>query len=205
MTIKAVVFDLDGVFVDSCEWHHVSLNQALKEIINYEIPDDEHYKIYNGLPTKKKLEILFEKGIILDRELFLPIETIKQQKTDLCIIENSKIQYKQIALIEELKKQGLLVGCFTNCMRKVAELILDKAGILDLLDYLVTNQDVINPKPSPEGYFKCIEFFKLQPSDCCIIEDSPKGLEAARATGAKVIAVKNETEVNLDLLERILK
>ena len=50
MDCKLVIFDLDGVLVDACEWHRQSLNDSLKEVCGYEIPLEEHNKIYNGLP-----------------------------------------------------------------------------------------------------------------------------------------------------------
>ena len=78
--IKLVIFDMDGVLVDACEWHRIALNEALKEVCNYEISLEDHYKIFNGSPTKVKLKKLSERGIINDN-LFEKIETIKQQKT----------------------------------------------------------------------------------------------------------------------------
>ena len=48
--IKIIIFDLDGVLVDACEWHRLSLNAALKEIANFEISVDDHYANFNGLP-----------------------------------------------------------------------------------------------------------------------------------------------------------
>jgi len=56
-----VIFDLDGVLVDACEWHRIALNEALEEICGYKISLEDHYKIYNGIPTRKKLEILTNK------------------------------------------------------------------------------------------------------------------------------------------------
>ena len=84
---KLVIFDLDGVLVDACEWHRVAFNQALKQVCNYEISLDEHYTTFNGIPTKKKLDKLSEKGV-LKEEQHNEIFTIKQNKT-IEIIEKS--------------------------------------------------------------------------------------------------------------------
>lgn len=59
--IKAIIFDLDGVLVDTKAIHFKSLNKALKKYENYIIPFEDHSSIYDGLPTKKKLEILMKK------------------------------------------------------------------------------------------------------------------------------------------------
>ena len=69
MSYKAIIFDLDGVLVDACEWHRVALNMALKEISGYEVSLEEHKKIFNGIPTLKKLEILAERNNILQKDI----------------------------------------------------------------------------------------------------------------------------------------
>ena len=53
-----IIFDLDGVLVDACEWHKIALNEALKEVAGFEIGEEEHKSTFNGLPTKVKLKML---------------------------------------------------------------------------------------------------------------------------------------------------
>ena len=60
MSIKLVIFDLDGVLVDACEWHRAALNEALYEVCNYKISMDDHHSVFNGIPTKVKLQKLTE-------------------------------------------------------------------------------------------------------------------------------------------------
>ena len=57
---KLVIFDLDGVLVDACEWHRIALNEALKKACDYEISLEDHYSTFNGIPTRVKLEKLTE-------------------------------------------------------------------------------------------------------------------------------------------------
>ena len=80
MEVKLVIFDLDGVLVDACEWHRVALNESLKEVCGHEITLEEHYSDYNGLPTKVKLQKLTERNI-LDESKHEDVYTLKQQKT----------------------------------------------------------------------------------------------------------------------------
>jgi HAD superfamily hydrolase (TIGR01509 family) len=201
--IKLVIFDMDGVLVDACEWHRVALNEALKEVCNYEISLEDHYNIFNGIPTKIKLKILHEKNLIKDCD-FSKIENLKQEKT-LKII--NKLAYKRqekIDLLKYIKSKNIYTACYTNSIKLTAELMLEKTGILNLIDYLVTNQDVNNPKPDPEGYLKCINYFNITKNMAIIIEDSPKGIEAAVVSGAKVIQVKNSDEVCIKLFKDII-
>ena len=87
--IKAILYDLDGVLVDATEWHYESLNEALKEISGFEISRQEHVSTFNGLPTMRKLDILFQQKRILKND-FDSIWSLKQEKTNE-IIKNSII------------------------------------------------------------------------------------------------------------------
>ena len=63
--IKAILYDLDGVLVDATEWHYESLNESLQKISGFQISRQDHISTFNGLPTMKKLHILFDQKKIL--------------------------------------------------------------------------------------------------------------------------------------------
>ena len=196
--IKSIIFDLDGVLVDACEWHRVALNKALKEVCNYEISLEEHYKEYNGIPTKVKLQKLNEKGLI-NKDKFDIVESLKQQFTVQLIESSAPIRQEKIELLNYLKQKEIKLACYTNSIRQTAELMLNKTGILSFFDLLVTNQDVIKAKPDPEGYNKIIKFYNFSLDEVLIVEDSPKGFEAAYKSGAKVFKVNDQEQVNINL------
>jgi len=200
---KLVIFDLDGVLVDACDWHRDALNEALLEVSNTSIEEKEHVSTFNGIPTRKKLEILIDQKRVKESELER-IYDLKQEKTIQIIQQKAQKRKEKIELITELKRRGFVVACFTNSIRETANLMLSKTGVLDLFELVVTNQDVSNPKPDPEGYIKVMKHFRASKEETCIIEDSPKGIEAAKKSGAQVIVVKNPDDVNLSLIERIL-
>ena len=193
--IKAILYDLDGVLVDATEWHYESLNAALKEVCGFVINRDEHVSTFNGIPTIKKLEILHEQGRI-EKKIFNKIWEQKQEKTfqvieKLATPDPSKIRlHKQT---ENLKKV-----CVTNSIRKSAMLMLEKTGQLQYMDFVISNEDVSSPKPSPEGYKIAIEKLGLSLKECMVVEDSPKGLEAAHKSGAHVFEVSGYHEVTLE-------
>ncbi len=196
--IKLVIFDLDGVLVDACEWHRIALNKALQEVCNYEISLEQHYKEYNGIPTKIKLIKLNEKGLVHKQDFQL-IEDLKQKYTIDLINNTAFIRQEKIDVLNLLNKKQIKTACYTNSIRQTAELMLYKTGILNLFDLILTNQDVNMPKPHPEGYIKIINQFKCLPNETLIIEDSPKGFEAAYLSGAKVFKVNNQEQVNIEL------
>lgn len=204
VNINLIIFDMDGVLVEGCEWHRIALDDALYEVCGYKIPIEEHYSEYNGLPTKVKLQKLSEKGIIESSKIEY-IENLKQRKTVSAILENANIRQEKIELMEYLKNNKLKIACFTNSIRYNAELMLEKTGIINYFDLLITNQEVKKPKPDPEGYLMCLEKLGVDPKNAVIVEDSPKGLEAARKSGAHVIAVKDQEEVTIDLFKGIIK
>jgi HAD superfamily hydrolase (TIGR01509 family) len=197
MRIKLIIFDMDGVLVDACGWHKDALNKALLELCEYQLSEEDHYSTFNGLPTKTKLQKLTEMGIIKDNpKLHKQINDLKQEKTVEIIEEKAQYDISKVDLILWLKAKNIKVACFTNSIRKTAELMLDKIGILPELDLLITNQDVEKPKPDPEGYFKVLKHFNIDSRSAIIVEDSPKGLKAANATGCWVLKVDNATQVH---------
>lgn len=193
--IKAILYDLDGVLVDATEWHYESLNDALREVCGFIIKREEHISTFNGIPTLKKLEILNSQGK-LSKELFTKVWEKKQEKTFEVIENNASYDATKIHLHEETKNFKKV--CVTNSIRKSALLMLEKTNQLQYMDFVISNEDVSSPKPSPEGYDIAIKKLHLQPKECLIVEDSPKGLEAAQQTGANVYPVSGYQEVTLE-------
>ena len=204
MELKLIIFDLDGVLVDACEWHRVALNDALKEVCDYEISIENHYKVFNGIPTKVKLQKLTDMGIV-SKSQHKAIYDLKQLKTIEIINKFAKVRNEKIDLLKTLKNNGFSLSCYTNSIRLTADLMLKKTGVYYLFDKILTNQDVDSPKPDPEGYNHLIKSFGVLAKETLIIEDPPKGIEAAESSGAHLLKVKNPDCVNLDLFKDILQ
>ena len=86
--IKCVLFDLDGVLVDACEWHYEALNLALQEVAGIMIERSEHESTFNGLPTKTKLNILTDQGR-LDASDHDAVWSKKQDSTEEVIMRSA--------------------------------------------------------------------------------------------------------------------
>jgi beta-phosphoglucomutase-like phosphatase (HAD superfamily) len=78
-------------------------------------------------------------------------------------------------------------------------------GQLEHLEFVITNEDVNNPKPDPEGYIKAMKRLDTIPVETLIVEDSEKGFQAARKSGARVFLANSVSSVKIDQLEKILK
>ena len=197
--IKAIFFDLDGVLVDACDWHYHSLNDALGHFKGFKISYSDHLDKYNGLPTSVKLDIL---GISSGEKE--GIWKMKQDRT----LENIKMygsidKYK-IKMLSTLKEEGCKLVCVTNSIRETATQMLKSTGQYDFFDFMITNEDVANNKPHPDCYLLAMNRLGLTNEECLIVEDSPKGKQAAYASGAKVLEVNDVYDVTLDSIRRIL-
>lgn len=197
---KLFIFDLDGVLVDACDWHRRALNEALQDTTGHTISMEEHISTFNGIPTREKLKILTSQGRVA-ASLHQRISTLKQEKTIAIIKKNANIRQEKINMLKKLKEQNHIVCCYTNSIRETAILMLQKTGIDDLFDVVLTNEDVASTKPNPEGYNYLIDYFNIDKEKCYIIEDSPKGLIAARLSGANVIKVSGPDEVDFNLIK----
>ena len=199
--IKAILYDLDGVLVDATEWHYESLNIALKEVAGFIIERNEHISTFNGIPTKKKMEILNEQNR-LSLNLFQEVWDKKQEKTKEVIERSASIDQNKIRLHNNTK--NMKKACITNSIRETAMLMLEKTGQLEFMDFVISNEDVTEPKPSPEGYNLAMKRLKLEPHECMIVEDAPKGIEAAKSSGANVYEVNGFYDVTLEnILQKI--
>lgn len=195
---KAVLFDLDGVLVDACDWHYEALNRALYEVAGYMISREDHESTYNGLPTKVKLGMLIEQGI-LNEDHMDSISDLKQKFTIEVINELCSESQEKIDLMVALKDQGYKIGCVTNSIRKTTELMLSKTGILEHMEVIITNEDITKAKPNPEGYIKALIMLDADADSSIIVEDSPKGLQAAYGSGCEVYEVEDATQVTREL------
>lgn len=196
--VKAVLFDMDGVLIDAQEWHYEALNDVL-EIFGFTITREMHEDRYDGLSTTKKLEMLSDE-VGLPKHIHGMINRVKQDRTLRIAAQKCFPNVAHQVLISKLKKNGIKVGVVTNSIRQTSEFMLTYAGIFELLDILVTNQDVIEAKPDPSCYVLAMNKLSVTPEETIVVEDSSYGIAAGMASGAKVIKVNSVEDVSLDLM-----
>ena len=198
--INLIIFDLDGVLIESKDWHYFALNDALTKVNpRYIISYDEHLSKYDGLNTTKKLELLsVDKG--LEKIYFNQIWQDKQTAT-FDIIRKIIPDEKLINIFSSLKKKNIKIAVASNSIRATVQLSLLKLGILEYVDYFISNQDVSKSKPFPEMYWKCMTALDEIPNDTIIIEDSHIGRKAALDSGANLLAVENPDDLTLTKIE----
>jgi HAD superfamily hydrolase (TIGR01509 family) len=196
---KAILFDLDGVLVDMPKGHYEALNRALA-LFGARIGEDEHQTIFNGLPTRKKLEMLEEQGR-LPKGLREFINAVKQKYTKEVIPKYCPPDYSKIVLLKNLKQKGYKLACCSNSVKETLHLMLHSANLFDSFDLVLGNDEIKKHKPDPEIYLTAMKRLGVKPEECLIVEDAPHGIAAAKASGADVVEVRNIHDVDLSLFK----
>lgn len=194
--IKLVLFDLDGVLIDAKKIHFDALNMALGP--DYAISESEHHAFFDGLKTRDKLDVL-TKTKNLPLELHDDIFS-KKQRITLSLLANLKPYQHIISLFQYLCEQDIQIGVCSNSIRKTILTSLSNMNLIHYVDIILSNEDVINPKPHPEIYWNAMAKMKRLPEETLIVEDSPPGLLSAARSNANYIRVKNPEEVTMDYI-----
>lgn len=196
MAIEAVVFDMDGVLIDAKEWHYEALNRAL-EHFGYTISRADHLTTFDGLPTRKKLEMLSEERG-LPRGLHGFLSDLKQQYTVDQVHLKCRPMFVHEYALSNLKARGYKLGLGSNSIRSSVELMMTKSNLIAYLDVMVSNEDVTKSKPHPDIYLKAATDLGVAPENCLVVEDNQNGIKAAEAAGCHLLVVQNVLDVQLD-------
>ena len=201
--IEAVIFDLDGVLIDATEWHYEALNRSLG-LFGFSISRYEHLAAYNGLPTRKKLQMLsVEKG--LPDALHSLINNVKQIHTREEILAHCWPVFEKQYLISRLKREGYRLAVCSNAIQESVELMIRRSGLYEYFDLLISNEDVSKPKPDPEIYLQAFKRMNVVAENTTIVEDSPHGIESAHRSGAWVCQVAGFQEVTYQRVKTFIQ
>ena len=194
---KLVLFDLDGVLVNTKQIHFDALNESLAKNGYPEISPEEHTLEYDGLTTEQKL-IKYNVAHHERNKIALRKQAITMLK-----MKTIKGSSELLELFNELKDKGYKVGVCSNAIGNTVNNCIDQLMIRPYLDVIKSNWDVDNPKPHPEIWWKAMSEMGVLPEETVIIEDSPTGLSSAFHSGARVIRVSSPDETNISLIDRI--
>ena len=201
---KLVIFDLDGVLIDSRDMHYEALNSALKNINSkYVISKEEHLSLYDGLPTSRKLSLLTEnKDLPTDKHQQIWED---KQKATFEIFSKLEHDHELMYYFQQLKNKDYQIAVASNSIRNTVKLVLLKLGVLEFVDYYVSNEDVVRNKPFPEMYWKCMIACNSLPKDTVIFEDSHIGRQAALDSKAHLIPVENRNGTSQSKIDEAIK
>lgn len=200
--MKAVIFDMDGVLVDSQPYHFKADIDTMAEY--GVIKDQKFYEAFAGTLTDNRMRTL--------RDMFgldVPAEELieKREKMILDIMANEDI--KPISGIPELlrsiKALGLKTAVASSSGIELIKLVLDRLGIAVYFDSITSGNDVKRGKPSPDIFLLAAERIGAEPSECLVVEDSENGVRAAKVAGMTALGYVNPTSGNqcLDMADFI--
>jgi HAD superfamily hydrolase (TIGR01509 family) len=198
-----LALDLDNCIWDSDVAHFEAVNHAL---IPYcpPITWEEHLSTFKGLPTRRKVDLLVQIGRIPNNlAVITDIEHRKKEAT-LIAVADTKPRPEVTALLLTLKHANWQMCCCSNSIRATVQAVLLNMGIINFMDFYLSNEDVLHAKPSPQMYQKAAHIWHIQPEQMTVIEDGDAGKQAARQAGCRLIEVAGPHEVEPWLIHRIL-
>jgi beta-phosphoglucomutase len=188
MKIKACIFDLDGVVVDTAKYHYLAWNRLAKDLGFEFLP--EHNERLKGVSRMRSLEILLEVGGLTFSEA---------EKEQMAILKNEwylefihkmtpdEVLPGVLIFLSELRNAGIKIAL--GSASKNAPLILQQVKITQFFDAVIDGNKVSKAKPDPEVFLKAAEELGIDPSFCVVFEDAEAGVEAALNGNMRCIGV----------------
>lgn len=202
MKISAIIFDQDGVLIDSEPIHFLALTKFFKDHdYNYELHLHESYFGYNAHNFFTQMR---EKhGVSLE------LEYMKSKHRTYIYEFEQQIQLMPSAIktLLELTKLTPNIALATGTYRELTERNLNRLKLKPFFKASVCGDEVINGKPHPEIYLKAAELIKTKPSECLVVEDSPAGIESAKKAGMSVVSLlsNHNKKANLSKADHQIK
>jgi beta-phosphoglucomutase len=178
MSIKAFIFDLDGVIVDTAKYHYLAWKRLAGELgFFFSEKDNERLK---GVSRMQSLEILLEVGgLQFDENKKIELATKKNNWYVEYILQMTpkEILPGVINFLESTKKYGIKTAL--GSASKNAPTILERIDLMKYFDVIIDGNEVSNAKPNPEVFLKAAEKLGVLPNECVVFEDAEAGVEAA--------------------------
>ncbi|MCX6710253.1 MAG: HAD family phosphatase [Candidatus Woesearchaeota archaeon] len=217
--IKAVIFDMDGTLVKTEPLWLKSSNFALKK---YGIRISKaQYCNWTGKDELEKFRIALSP---LGKESDSENVVLERRKFFLSLLKSSKIKANPFLVnaIKFFRNKGLKLALATSTRTEIVEKVLEKTGISEFFEIMVTSNEVASKKPDPEIYLLAAKKLGVKPEDCIAFEDSHSGVSSAKRAGMKCVAVphsysecqdfseadfivRDRKKINKKFLERCMK
>ncbi len=186
--VKACLFDLDGVIVDTAKYHYIAWKELANEMgFDFTPEDNERLK---GVSRMTSLDILLSiGGVEKSEEEKLALATKKNENylTYILKMGPEEILPGTTDFLQQLKKSGIKIAL--GSASKNAMTILERLKLTSYFDAIIDGTKVSNAKPDPEVFLKGAEALAISPDECVVFEDAEAGVEAAIAGGMKCIGI----------------
>jgi beta-phosphoglucomutase len=192
--IQAVIFDLDGVIVDTAQFHFIAWKELAAEW-SYTLTPEDNEKLKGVSRMDSVNKIAQWANVQTKPEQLLDIA---HRKNEIYLRFCNQLTPQHVlpgisSLINTLKANGVFISL--GSASKNARFVLDKLGLLGVFDVVVDGNDVSKSKPNPEVFLKAAQRMGVSPEHCVVLEDAPAGIEAALAANMKVIGLGDAIEL----------
>ncbi len=193
--IKACLFDLDGVIVDTAKYHYIAWKELANEMgFDFTLDDNERLK---GVSRMTSLDILLSIGnVVKSEEEKLDLATKKNENYLSYILKMGpeEILPGTKEFLESLNKEGIKIAL--GSASKNAMTILERLELTSYFEAIIDGTKVSKAKPDPEVFLKGAEALNVSPSECVVFEDAEAGIEAAIAGGMKCVGIGSPEILN---------
>jgi len=196
--LKAVLFDMDGVIIDSFDAWFSVFNQLRKKHNLEEMSKEEFKKKAWGIIANDKVKELFNNEN--PTKIFNEYQTlIKKYINKIKLLDNAE------KVLQTIKKKNIKIGIVTNNFTKPTLKILKHHKIKHYFDAIVTTEDVEKPKPHPEAVLKLCEKLKVSPDETILVGDTPNDYKAGKSAGCFVVGLNTHGDLIISKLTDLLK
>lgn len=189
MSLKAVIFDLDGVIVFTDKFHYQAWKKMADSMGIYF--DEEINNRLRGVSRMDSLEIILERyegePLSQEKKAALAAEKNETYRDLLKTMTPADVSKEVRDTLAELRKRGY--GIALGSSSKNAKFILERVELLDAFDKISDGNNITKSKPDPEVFEKAAEFLGEKPEDCLVVEDAEAGIDAGIAGGMKTAAI----------------
>jgi beta-phosphoglucomutase len=188
---KAIIFDMDGVLIDSYEMHKKAWNTISKEI-GFQLNDKEFKKIF-GLTSYEGVRAVKDLKNMNEDELNNFVDRVDRKFRELFRNEVQIIN-GSIDFVKLLKQKRYPIAIATSAPRENVKSFLGEVRIWNLFNVVVSGDDVHKGKPDPEIYLRTASLLNTDPKECLVFEDSLMGIESAKKAGMTCVAISSTHE-----------
>jgi beta-phosphoglucomutase len=213
---KGIIFDLDGVIVDTAKYHYLAWKKLANQL-GFEFTEEQN-ELFKGVSRKRCLDILLEMGNLSANQEQKDVWMIEKNNDYLAYIEkmdDSEILPDVPKILTLLKENAIPIAL--GSASKNALPILEKVGLAHFFDVIVDGNNVTKAKPDPEVFLMAAKKMNLSPSNCIVFEDAVAGIEAANAANMISIGIgdkkvlsqanyifKDFTEISIDFMKKLI-
>jgi beta-phosphoglucomutase len=185
--LKAILFDLNGTMIDDMEFHAKAWFGILNQDLKANLSIDEVKKEMYGKNSEVLTRVFGEVKFTTDEMNALSIE--KEKRYQKAFLPQLKLINGLDDFLAEAKAKQIKMAIASAAIPFNIDFVLDNLHIRDLFAAIVSADDVTTSKPHPETFLKAANLLNVNPEDCIVFEDAPKGVEAAQNAGMKTVVL----------------